>query len=452
MAYVNTQSPVNTSAGIAPSKAGSPSVQSQYVFADLQKPDISELLTYRFPQYTLTTLLDRLGRNAGVKNERAGDNSFYWFEKGRFRKSYAVGAGSSNLDTATATVKLLSTTVADCGLLVGDVIRFENEQYGSISAVTQNSGNVDLTVVSADGNFALAAGAAFGHLYNTQVEFSDSPLGRVWQEEKITEKLAIMRRAVICSTTEAGQIKWIDGGRSYYFRNEMETMQEFQKDKELYILTGKSFGTLSTTGRQSGNGIIPRVLADGVVGSYTSAIVETDLQAQIKQMILNSPAREFTVLCGIDAYGDIQNALRDYAVEGSMTYGTLSEIGNKVGLNIKQYHFMGVTLNLEQYLPFSDRTVYPTPVNGGVNYDKVALFLNMGSDDSGNPLISLKHKEDGFGNSLAFRRTVQSGISTPEGNASVTRSNGKDGFTVDLYASIGVELRAVNNHGILLPS
>jgi hypothetical protein len=449
MAYVNTQSPVNTSAGIAPSKSGSPSVQSQYVFADLQKPDISELLTYKFPQYTLTTLLDRLGRNAGV---RTGDNSFSWFEKGRFRKGYTIGAGSSNLDTATATVKLISTTVADCGLLVGDVLRFENDTYGFITAIVQNAGNVDLTVASAEGNFALAAGAAFAHIYNAQTEFSDSPNGRVWQEEKITEKLAIMRRAVICSTTEAGQIKWIDNGRSYYFRNEMETMEEFQKDKENYILTGKSFGTLSTTGRQSGNGIIPRVLADGVVGQYTSAITETDLQAQIKQMILNSPANEFTVLCGIDAFGDIQNALRDFAVAGSMTYGTLGQIGNTVGLNIDQYRFMGVTLNLKQYLPFSDKTLYPTPVNGGVNYDKVALFLNMGSDSSGNPLISLKHKEDGFGNSLAFRRTVQSGISTPEGNASVTRSNGKDGFTVDLYASIGVELRAVNNHGILLPS
>jgi uncharacterized protein YkvS len=449
MAYQNTVNPVNTSAGFTGSKLGNPSVQTAYVFADLQKPDISEMLTYRFPQYTLTTLLDRLGRNAGV---RAGDDTFSWFEKGRFRKSYAVGAGSSGLTSATATVKLLSTTVADANLLVGDVLRFENDQFGFITTIAQNSADVDLTVSSADGDFDLGAGDAFGHLYNAQTEFSDSPSGRVWQEEQVTEKLAIMRRSVICSTTEAGNIKWIDGGRSYYFRNEMETLKEFQFDKEMYILTGKSFGTLSTTGRQSGNGIIPRVLVDGVVGNYSSAIVETDIQAQVENMILNSPAREYTVLCGIQAFGDIQKALAPYVMDGGMNYGSLGTIGNKVGLNIQQYQYMGVTLNLQQYLPFSDTTIFPKPVNGGIDYGKVALFVNMGSDSEGTPLISLKHKEDGFGNSLAFRRTVQSGISTPEGNASVNRSNGKDGFTVDLYASIGVELRAVNNHGILLPS
>jgi len=450
MAYQNTVNPVNTSAGFTGSKLGNPSVQTAYVFADLQKPDISEMLTYRFPQYTLTTLLDRLGRNAGV---RAGDDTFSWFEKGRFRKSYAVGAGSSGLTGGTtATVKLLSTTVADANLLVGDVLRFENDQFGFITTIAQNSADVDLTVSSADGDFDLGAGDAFGHLYNAQTEFSDSPSGRVWQEEQVTEKLAIMRRSVICSTTEAGNIKWIDGGRSYYFRNEMETLKEFQFDKEMYILTGKSFGTLSTTGRQSGNGIIPRVLVDGVVGNYSSAIVETDIQAQVENMILNSPAREYTVLCGIQAFGDIQKALAPYVMDGGMNYGSLGTIGNKVGLNIQQYQYMGVTLNLQQYLPFSDTTIFPKPVNGGIDYGKVALFVNMGSDSEGTPLISLKHKEDGFGNSLAFRRTVQSGISTPEGNASVNRSNGKDGFTVDLYASIGVELRAVNNHGILLPS
>jgi hypothetical protein len=450
MAYQNTVNPVNTSAGFTGSKLGNPSVQTAYVFADLQKPDISEMLTYRFPQYTLTTLLDRLGRNSGV---RAGDDTFSWFEKGRFRKSYAVGAGSSGLTGGTtATVKLLSTTVDDANLLVGDVLRFENDQFGFITAIAQNSADVDLTVSSADGNWDLGAGDAFGHLYNAQTEFSDSPSGRVWQEEQVTEKLAIMRRSVICSTTEAGNIKWIDGGRSYYFRNEMETLKEFQFDKEMYILTGKSFGTLSTTGRQSGNGIIPRVLTDGVVGNYSSAIVETDIQAQVENMILNSPAREYTVLCGIQAFGDIQKALAPYVMDGGMNYGSLGTIGNKVGLNIQQYQYMGVTLNLQQYLPFSDTTIFPKPVNGGIDYGKVALFVNMGSDSEGTPLICLKHKEDGFGNSLAFRRTVQSGISTPEGNASVNRSNGKDGFTVDLYASIGVELRSVNNHGILLPS
>ena len=60
-----------------------------------------------------------------------------------------------------------------------------------------------------------------------------------------------------------------------------------------------------------------------------------------------------------------------------------------------------------------------------------------------------RYKQDLLGQSLEFRRTVQSGITSPESGTGVERSNGKDGFTVDFYSSIGVELRAANNHGLL---
>jgi len=449
MSYTTVNNPsANPAYAFEGVQVGNPNLQQSYVFANLSKPDISDYITYRFPQYSLTSLLGRIGR----KDPVVGQTSFSWFEKGKFRQSYIVGVGSSALTTATATVKLLTNTVKDCGLLVDDVIRFENEEFGQVTAIVQNAGAVDLTVIKAGaGNFDLAAGQAFAHLYNAKKEFSDSPSGRTWKEEQLTGKVAIMRRSIICSTTEASSIKWIKGPNgqdSYYFVNEMETMEQFAMDRELYILTGKDFGTLSTTASQSGDGIIPRVLADGVVGTYTSTIDETDLQEQIRLMCVNNSGKEFTVLCGSRAFADIQNALRPYILNGATQVGSIAG-GDVIKLEIQQYQFMGKVINLQLYYPFMDTSLFPTPLIAGTNYDRVALFLNMGNDSKGNPLINLRYQQDLLGNSLEFRRTVQDGITSPEAGAGAQRSNGKDGFTVDLYASIGVQLRAANSHGML---
>lgn len=448
MAYSNSNNPITS--GFGGVQQGSPSVSSQYVFADLLKPDFSDYITYRYSQYSITTLLSRIGRKESV----LGNTEFNWFEKGLFRTSFTIGAGSSGLTGATATVKLLSTTVATCGLLVDDVVRFENDDYGQVTAIAQNSGDVDLTIAKAGGsaNFALVAGDKFAMLYNAKKEFSDSGNGRVWPETKKTEKLAIIRRNVICSTTEASSIKWVtapNGQKSYYFINEMETLNEMAKDREMYILAGKSFGTLSPTAAQSGNGIVPRVLEDGVVGTFAGAVSESDIQEQIRLMCVNNAGEEMTVLCGSEFYSDAQRALKDYVLNGGVVYGSLSAEGLAVGLNITQYKFMGKILNLVWYTMFDDPGTHPTPVRGGINWSNAALILNMGSDERNNPLINLRYQEDLLGNSLEFTRTVQSGITTPEGGTGVNRANGKDGFTVDLYSSIGVQMRGANVHGLL---
>jgi hypothetical protein len=296
----------------------------------------------------------------------------------------------------------------------------------------------------------------FAHLYNLQAEYSDSPSGRVWQENQVSEYLGIMRRSVVCSTTQGSNLKYVkksDSEWSYYYINEMETMQEMAMDREMYILAAKSNGSATTgnvmSGRLGGNGILPRVLTDGVVGTYSSAIAETDLAEQVRLMCLNSSGNEFTVLCGSSAYADAQFALRDYTLNGGISFGVFSGDGLMTGLNITKYKFMDKILNFVLYYPFANEALFPAPATSGINWDKAMLFLNMGTDDRGNPLINLRYKQDLLGQSLEFRRTVQEGITTPEAGSGAARSNGKDGFTVDFYSSIGVELRAANNHGLL---
>ncbi len=454
MAYVNIKNPNND----APNTIRTGNVDSTYVFGGIQKPDFSDYITYRFPQYTITTLLSRIGR----KNPVVGNDVFNWFEKGKFRQSVTASAATGASGDTTGTVTFASGTQAS--FLPSDVIRFENNVYAVITAVTGAGGNgasgtLDITAL---GGTATTFGASitgtlkFAHLYNLQTEYSDSPSGRVWHENQVSEYLGIMRRSVVCSTTQGSNMKYVkksDSEWSYYYINEMETMQEMAMDREMYILAAKANSTGTTgnvmSGRLGGNGILPRVISSGVVGTYSSAIAETDLAEQIRLMCLNSQGSEFTVLCGSSAYADAQFALRDYTLNGGISFGVFGNEGLMTGINITKYKFMDKVLNFVLYYPFANEALFPAPATSGINWDKAMLFLNMGTDDRGNPLINLRYKQDLLGQSLEFRRTVQEGITSPEAGASASRSNGKDGFTVDFYSSIGVELRAANNHGLL---
>jgi len=451
MAYVNSFNPQNN----APNTIRTGNVNSTYVFGGIQKPDFSDYITYRFPQYTITTLLSRIGR----KNPVVGNDVFNWFEKGKFRQSVTASAATGASGDTTGTVTFASGTQAS--FLPSDVIRFENGAYAVITAVTGADGNGasgTLAVTALGTNFgsSITGTLKFAHLYNLQTEYSDSPSGRVWQENQVSEYLGIMRRSVVCSTTQGSNMKYVkksDSEWSYYYINEMETMQEMAMDREMYILAAKANSTATTgnvmSGRLGGNGILPRVIADGVVGTYSSAIAETDLAEQIRLMCLNSQGSEFTVLCGSSAYADAQFALRDYTLNGGISFGVFGNEGLMTGINITKYKFMDKILNFVLYYPFANEALFPAPATSGINWDKAMLFLNMGTDDRGNPLINLRYKQDLLGQSLEFRRTVQEGITSPEAGASASRSNGKDGFTVDFYSSIGVELRAANNHGLL---
>ena len=453
MAYINTINPNNAT----PNTIRTGNVDSTYVFGGIQKPDFSDYITYRFPQYTITTLLSRIGR----KNPVVGNDVFNWFEKGKFRQSVAASAATGASGDTTGTVTYAAGTQAS--FLTGDVIRFENNAYAIVTGITSGgggngaSGTLQLQALGTNFGVSIAtAGIKFAHLYNLQAEYSDSPSGRVWQENQVSEYLGIMRRSVVCSTTQGSNLKWVkksDSEWSYYYINEMETMQEMAMDREMYILAAKSNGSATTgnvmSGRLGGNGILPRVLTDGVVGTYSSAIAETDLAEQVRLMCLNSNGSEFTVLCGSSAYADAQFALRDYTLNGGISFGVFSGDGLMTGLNITKYKFMDKILNFVLYYPFANEALFPAPATSGINWDKAMLFLNMGTDDRGNPLINLRYKQDLLGQSLEFRRTVQEGITSPEAGAGAARANGKDGFTVDFYSSIGVEIRAANNHGLL---
>jgi len=171
MAYINSVNPQNN----APNTIQVGNVNGQYVFGGIQKPDFSDYITYRFPQYTITTLLNRIGR----KNPVAGNDFFSWFEKGKFRQSVTSTTSSASGATGqtSVTVAYAAGTGVQATFLVGDVIRFENNEYAIVTATTGGtgagaSGTLACNVVSSGAGTSslITNGMKFAHLYNLQQE------------------------------------------------------------------------------------------------------------------------------------------------------------------------------------------------------------------------------------------------------------------------------------------
>lgn len=452
-----------------PVTTGTPqATTSNYVLSTLNKPDISEIATFKYgKQYQICALLDRLTRS-----EESTQQTFQWFEYGLTRKAYTVGSGSTLSAGASITVKILNsdlTSLTTAPVLVPSMtVRFENGSVGRISSVTQNSSDVDV-VITPVGNSAWVAsggttynnvpavGNKFAQMYSSNVEFSDAPNPITWNPELLNNFLTTNRRTVRCSTTENSNMKWIKdpktGKRYYSFINESIAMEETMKDKEMLYLTGvQSPNSTSPTSAGSSLGLIPNILSRGSVTTYSGALQVTDIEEQIRLMIVanGSTSNEWTVFAGSQYISDANQALRFYILNGAVEYSSAAAAFKEIGVNFTSYNFMGGTLHLVHYKPFDNPTLFPTPAAAGnINFSKAALFLNMGNDTQGVPLIRERYQVDANGVAYKFIRKVAPGMSSPE-PATTTNNlavNGLDGFSVFFLTATGLEMRAANSHG-----
>jgi hypothetical protein len=453
---------------VNPAQTGTPQPTfSNYVLSSLNKPDISEVATFKYgKQYQICALLDRLTRS-----EEATQQTFSWFEYGFTRKQYTVGAGSTLSAGATITVKILNadlTSLTTAPVLVPTMtVRFENGSVGRISTVTQNGSDVDVVLTPVGASAWVASGGAaynnvpasgnrFAQMYSTNIEYSDAPNPITWNPEQLNNFITTNRRTARCSTTENSNMKWIKdpktGKRYYSFINESIAMEETMKDKEmLYLMGVQSPTATSPSAAGSSLGLVPNILNRGSVTTYTGALQASDIEEQIRLMIVanGSTSNEWTVLCGSQWLRDAQQALRFYIVNGAVQY-TATQAMKDIKLNFTSYDFMGGVLHLVHYKPFDNPTLFPTPAAAGnINFSKAALFLNMGNDTQGVPLLRERYQVDANGVAYKFIRKVAPGMSAPEPATTMNNIavNGLDGFSVFFLTATGLEMRAANSHG-----
>lgn len=423
-----------------------------YVFqSGIHKPEHSNILTYKYPQYYVTALLDRLGASEGIAQD-----TWSWNILDRTRESGTVSSVAGNT-TATATFEITEFDYdgANLGyLVVGDVIRIETGALARVTAVgagTILTTKQKVTVVKTDGTAWTAAELAdtmkFGHAFNAFAEGSEAPEGRLFLPVEDYNVLTTLRRSFKITGSEFTNRTYIGDGSAWYWEVEDIHLKEFARDREALILLGKK----NDSGVKVSRGILDWVTSEGILNTYASAtgVSEADIQGHIQDLMIEGGSSELLVLCGSTFLSSVQTALKEYAINGSMSYGAFGN--NTVGLDFQSYKFLGKTIHFAYYELFEDTAILPydgTPSATKINFSDFSLWLDMGSTSNGKKLIKLKYKEHD-GQSRKFIHAVEKGMMSPEGENGGFVASGFDGFKVHYLSEIGVEVNLANRMGIL---
>lgn len=432
-----------------------------YVFqSGIHKPEMSDILSYKYPQYTLTAMLDRLGATEGVSQ-----NVYTWDTMDRTREAGTIGSsnmllGTNTDETVTLTVDGSTFDSTNLGyFLVGDVIRFDIGDLGRITSTRAQSGEQELVVqrIPAGTNWSttmVAGTTTFGHSHSLFPEASEAPGHRLYLPTEDYNRLSIIRRSLQISRSEFTNKTYIGSGRAWYFEQEENEMKEFKRDIENAIVFGQleDDGPAGTAGVYSSRGILDWAIDEGTVTNYVGAVgvSEANLRSQIKTMLIEGTSNEIYVLCGAKFLADIQVALRDYSQAGAMSYGAFGN--NTAGLDFQSYKFLGKTLHFSYYELFDDVKLLPhsgsTATSAKINFSDFALFLDLGTDVGGKKLITLKHKELN-GVSSKFIHAIESGMVSPDGSVGGQVASGFDGFRIHYLAECGLEVRLPNRLGVM---
>ena len=429
-----------------------PILQSYVFQSGIHKPEHSNLLSYKYPQYYLTSMMDRLGPSEGL-----GQDVWSWTVMDRTRRGDAVGALDSGTGTATNVITTgYNWTAAQPGyLVVGDIIRIADGAHaGEMMRVTVSAdsgstpGKQAVTLVSQAGTAALTLGAGdkFGHATNAFGEASTAPEGRIFLPEEEWNALQIIRRSFSVSGSEFTNRTWLKDGSAWYFTVEDIHMKEFALDREIALMWGVKQGT----GIKSTNGLIQFALDSGIENGFAAAagVAESDLRDHIVDMFNEGVGNEIYVLCGSKFLADVQVALAAYTLNGAISYGAFGD--NTAGLDFMSYKFMGKTIHFAHYQMFNDQEVLPvvTAAASVIDYSNFSLWLDLGTGSNGEKLISQRHKELD-GQSRKFIHAYEVGMMNPNGPNGGEVSSGKDAFTIHYLSEIGLECRLPNRLGIL---
>lgn len=422
-----------------------------YVFqSGIQKPEHSSILTYKYPQYYLNSLMDRLSPDLGIEQE-----TWSWNIMDRTREGSKINSIATALPAATVTLTTDFDYSGDLKgyLIAGDVIRVESGAVLRVSSTDENSSKQRIVVTKVGGgnitSTDIQADDKFGHIGNLFGEASSAPEGRLYLPTEEYNNLQVLRRSFSISGHELTNKTWLGDGSSWYFTQEDLEMKEFTRDKEAMIL----FGKLSDSGIKASRGVYDYALTYGVNNGYASVVgvTENDIQEHIKDLLIENVSNDIYVLCGATFLMNAQRALKDYAMNGAISYGGFGN--NTVGLDFHSYKFMGKTIHFMFYELFEDQSIVPTPTNGinstsRVNFSDFSLWLDFGNEGNGIPLINLKHKAHKNMN-RKFVHAYEVGMVNPNGTQGGMVANGNDKFTLHYLTHFGVECRLPNRLGIL---
>lgn len=428
-----------------------------YVFqSGIHSPEHSKIMTYKYPQYYMTTLLDKIGAD-----EPVAQDVFSWSIMDRTRQSCNYTAiANGTTATATLTTDIGGGTLASPNLgyfQPGDVIRVaKTGALGLVSAIGISGGYQTIDIVRPDGSNwsttplpAVTSADGIGHVFSAFAEGATGPAGRLFLPTEDYNYTQILRRSMKVTGSEMSNRTLLGDGSQWFFTVENILMKEFARDREVLLMFGQKANNASI---KWSRGIYDWVSTSGQLTTYASTpgVTESDLQNHIAKLLPEGGSAEYLVLCGSTFLTKVMNALKDYKIFNS-TPGSLG--ASLAGLDFSGYSFAGKTIYFCYYELFDDVAVLPylgTPSATAVNFRDFSLWLDLGTDASGKRLITLKYRSFN-GVQRKFVHAVIPGMMTATGAVADGgfAANSFDGVEIQLLSEIGLEFRLPNRHGIL---
>jgi hypothetical protein len=370
-----------------------------HIFAQgMEKPDVLSALIIKYPEFYLTSLLEKIGATGEIDNNTLG-----WSIMGRTRKS-AVISSVANGTSATATLTLDTTYDSASGnlgyFLVGDTVRIaQSEEIGRVTAVGNSGGTVQTidVVRSGGGNWSTSlvlATWSIGHVGSMYGEGSTGAGGyRNYFPDNDYNVTTILRRDFKITRDAMKSKKWVDapGGKNWWYAQEDFEQREIMRDVEATLLCGKRFKSTSLQGANLSRGLFEYASGSGVTSTFSSAIgvQEADWSNLLTQLSDQQGGNEVIALCGTQILADTQHAFADRyrSIPNSEKAASIA------GLNFQSYEILGKKVHLAKYEAFSDTSIFPAIAATSTAKDprNLALILDFSQTENG-PNIQMKYR------------------------------------------------------------
>jgi hypothetical protein len=364
----------------------------------LEQPDILRALIIKYPQYYLTSLLDKIGATSEISN-----NNFSWNILGRTRQGAGI-TSVANGTTATATLTLDTAYDAASGnlgyYLVGDTVRVaQSEEIGIVTAVGNSGGTVQtIDVVRAVGgnwSASLVAGSMnIGHVGSSYGEGSTGAGGyRNYFPTQDWNVTTVLRRDFKVTRDAMTAKQWVDapGGKKWYFIEEDTEHKEILRDVEATMLFGKRFKSASLQGRNISRGLFEYATNSGQQQTFSSAtgVQEADWSELLVKLSDEQGSNDLVALCGTRILADTQHAFADRyrSIPNSEKPASIA------GLDFQSYEILGKRVHFCKYELFSDTSIVPAVTASSTvkDYRNLALVLDFSQTENGSN-IQMKYR------------------------------------------------------------
>lgn len=407
----------------------------------LEKPQILEALLWKFPQYYMLDVAEKLGLSKKIS---LYNGTYNWSKMGRTRKGSVVSSVTNNTTTsATIVTDIVYTDANSAGYwLPNDSFYVVNSgTRGYVTAVGNSGGFQTIVVSRVDGAAwavaTLAAAMKIGHTGSMYGQGSSGSGGfRSYFPDQDYNYSTIARRGIKVTRNAMKDKIVLDDG-SWYFVEEDIEQKEFLKDIDAGLFFGTRYKSSTFGGSSQSRGLLEYAEQEGQAVTFSSAIgaQEADLKLLIEQLIPQGGSDNLLLGCGIKLFSDLQSNLGN-----NYRPVPTSVFQEKTGIKVATYEFFGKQISLLHIPMFHDETIVPSVDATSVAKD----FRNFG--------IALDFGPVGGGKSnfeVGYVQEVTQKAITGMASSNYEVSNAFDGAQMEMLAEYMPICYAPNRLGLL---